>query len=268
MTPSLSFDLTPETRPILIRAGIFDIADRDFETQYRLDNLHALHLYLYHCRIRFAGEEYRINPGDITVTPAGIATGYALDSPPGEHLCLHFELPPGNALMINFLTKARLAGPSLPVNFREIIALFRDSRHPESWVAAENLLTVMLYQLHRLSQNEQPADSRMEELLDYLDRNFRQPLPIKALARRFCLSQTHLTRKFKEHTHTTIAQYVMRRRIDLAGYLLSTSNQSIKEIGLTAGYATPQEFNKRFRQVTGESPSTFRRHARQPGVLR
>mgnify|MGYP000916661947 FL=1 len=259
MDRGLHFDLTAGGRPSIIRAGIYTISDRAFETEYRLEECHALHLYSYPCRIRMAdGETLPISPGDVTVTPRGEPTRYALDEAEGQHWCIHFQFPPGEGLFIPFLTKARLLEPQFTTEWKELMELFSKDGSPPSRITAENLLLILLFRLQRTARAERPPDPRILRLLEYLDRYSDRKIAVAALARRFGLSQTHLTRKFKEHTRLTIAEYVMRRRLDRACCLLASSNLSVKEIGQAVGYSTPQEFNKRFRRLLGMSPGAFR----------
>lgn len=259
MNCGLHFDLTAETRPTLIRAGTYSIADHAFETEYRLEQYHALHLYHYTCQIRMSdGQTIRISPGDVTITPCGHATRYALEEAEGQHWCVHFQLPPGNGLFIPFLTKAQLLTPLFTTELKELTELFANEESPYSLITAENLLLVLLARLQRATRTISPPDPRILRLQEYLDRYSHQKIAVAPLARRFGMSQTHLTRKFKAHTQLTIAEYVMRQRLDRACCLLASSNLSIKEIGQIVGYSTPQEFNKRFRRRMGMSPGAFR----------
>jgi transcriptional regulator GlxA family with amidase domain len=40
--------------------------------------------------------------------------------------------------------------------------------------------------------------------------------------------------------------------------MLEATDMQIKEIGTAAGFPNPQYFNKRFREITGVSPSEYR----------
>ncbi|WP_176013431.1 AraC family transcriptional regulator [Victivallis sp. Marseille-Q1083] len=259
----LCFELTPENRPLLIRAGFFRIGDRNFETEYCLEDFHALHLYAYSGSLRTATECFELAPGDLTLTPAGTITSYALE-PPGTHLCIHFELAPQGNTSLPFHWPTGKLPERLTDDLTELVALFRCSDDPEKRTAAENLLLSALFRLKCQPQHTAFPDRRISRLLYELDRSSDSPVCITALAQRFAVSQTHLTRKFRQQTGMTIARYVMHRRIDKARYLLAASNLSIKEIGTAVGYATPQEFNKRFRQLAGVSPSAYRQKERRP----
>jgi len=253
------FEFGPLRRPLIIRAGEYLLADRNFERNYLLEEFHALHLYMYNCVIRTDDAEYAIAPGDITITPAGEWTRYAAPTP-GRHLCAHFELSPGTGEWeLPFHCPAsRLSG--VPTGaFAELIDTFRDAAVPENRTAAEDMLSLLLFRLHRqMAQQAGSPDARSRQLAQYLDARFEHSVSIPALAARFHVSQTHLTRNFRRAFGVTIGAYVMRKRIEKACYLLAISRMSVKEIGMAVGYSSAQEFNKRFHQIAGTSPSAYR----------
>lgn len=252
------FEFSPVLRPSILRAGVFSLADSRFETEYRLEEYHALHLYSYRGTILTADGEVAISPGDVTVTPAGEWTRYALPEP-GTHLCVLFALPPGSgAWTLPFLCPAsRLAG-SVTDAFAELVELWEVADVPENRTAAEELLLLLLFRLYRRMEQRRERTPRSLQLARYLDTHFEQKCEISALAKRFRVSQTHLTRNFKRDFGQTIGSYIMRKRIEKARYLLAISRMSIKEIGTNVGYASAQEFNKRFHQIAGLSPSAYR----------
>ena len=252
------FEFTPRLRPSIVRAGVFSLSDSRFETEYRLENFHALHLYSYCGTIRTADGEIAISPGDVTVTPAGEWTRYALPEP-GTHLCVHFELSPGSGSWeLPFLCPGARLSDSVTDAFAELIDLWEIAEIPENRLAMEEMLSLLLFRLYRCQERRREPTLRSLQLARYLDTRFEQKMTVSALAERFCVSQTHLTRNFKRDFGLTIGSYIMRKRIDKARYLLAISRMSIKEIGTAVGYSSAQEFNKRFHQIAGVSPSAYR----------
>ena len=259
------FEFSPRLRPLIVRAGVFSLADSRFETEYRLEDFHALHLYSYRGAIQTADGEVAVSPGDITVTPAGEWTRYALPEP-GTHLCVHFELPPGTgAWSLPFLCPASRLTGAVTDAFTELIELWAVSDLPENRLATEEMLLLLLFRLHRCLELRREPAYRSLQLAHYLDTCFERKIVISALATRFCVSQTHLTRNFKRDFGLTIGAYIMRKRIDKARYLLAISRMSVKEIGSAVGYASAQEFNKRFHQIAGVSPSAYRKRYQPHG---
>jgi len=258
MIPPFSFDLNTGIRPEIARVGNVVLNDRNFKTRYCLNEMHALHFYFYHCRIRTEQQVFNIHPCDVTCTPAGCATAYSLPEP-GAHIFIHFRYPGNGKHTVPFLLQHHRLPKSILADFQEILRCRRKSGDERFRLIAENTLDNLLLKLHCSQDECNPLpDSRLQDILDTLDRNIEQPVSVAGLARSHGISQTHLGRLFKGFTGYTIPQYIMRRRIEKAAYLLSSTELSLKEIGGMVGYQSAQEFNKRYRQITGHPPSADR----------
>lgn len=73
------------------------------------------------------------------------------------------------------------------------------------------------------------------------------------------VSRFHFVRMFKASTGLTPYQYVIRCRIDRAKMLLASTDVPVSVIALAVGFGTSQRLSAAFRNVTGLSPSEFRR---------
>ena len=65
--------------------------------------------------------------------------------------------------------------------------------------------------------------------------------------------------KFKEHTGKTIKEYVTDVRISHAKDYLVGTTWSIEQIAENCGYQNPMFFSRVFKQVTGVSPTQWRK---------
>lgn len=83
------------------------------------------------------------------------------------------------------------------------------------------------------------------------------------LARQFNTSRRSLLRLFKATTGTPPSRYIQDTKIESAKTLLATSRMSMKQIAHEAGYSTASHFAARFHQLTGLTPSAFRRRSRR-----
>ena len=89
------------------------------------------------------------------------------------------------------------------------------------------------------------------------------PTPLRVLAERARVHPVHLTRAFRRCYGCTPGEYVRQRRIDRACNELATSDRSIAEIALDAGFASPSHFATTFRRLTGLTPRDYRAAALQ-----
>ena len=70
----------------------------------------------------------------------------------------------------------------------------------------------------------------------------------------------HFVRLFDSLYGQTPGQYRATRRIERAQHLLRTANLSVTEVSHAVGFQSLGTFSRRFRAMTGESPSHFQHH--------
>ncbi|MDR6553270.1 AraC family transcriptional regulator [Paenibacillus qinlingensis] len=102
----------------------------------------------------------------------------------------------------------------------------------------------------------------MTEVADYITARHNEPLLMDELAETFHLSKSYLHKLFKQHTGQTPHQYQMLERINRAKLLLSESEEPITHISLTLGFGEMAYFSRCFKEMTGVSPSFYRRSMR------
>ena len=103
--------------------------------------------------------------------------------------------------------------------------------------------------------------ARLRRVRDRIDREYRQPLDVEALARGAHLSAGHLSRQFKAAYGESPYSYLMTRRIERAMALLQRGDLSVTEVCFEVGCSSPSTFSTRFSELVGESPSTYRQRA-------
>lgn len=104
----------------------------------------------------------------------------------------------------------------------------------------------------------------MDEIVQFIDRNYAKPLTVAALARRARLSPFHFIRAFRSATGLTPHQYLRERRLDRARHLLSTTEMPVTEVCHAVGFASLGSFSSLFRRATGRSPIAYRASERRP----
>lgn len=84
-------------------------------------------------------------------------------------------------------------------------------------------------------------------------------LSIQQIAEECGISYSSFRKLFKEYMGVSPAFYQQDLRIQRAMDLLSTTNQSIKEIAYSLNFDSPDYFSSKFRAKVGMSPMEFRR---------
>ena len=109
-----------------------------------------------------------------------------------------------------------------------------------------------------MSKAVEESNRRMLRARDAMDRAYAAPLDVPALARIACVSSAHFSRTFRATFGETPHQYLRRRRVERAMFLLRTTDMSVTEICYQVGFASLGTFSRTFSDVVGVSPSTYR----------
>jgi AraC-like DNA-binding protein len=93
----------------------------------------------------------------------------------------------------------------------------------------------------------------------FIDNNLHRTIHVRdlcAVARR---STAHFSRSFKQAFGESPHAYLVRRRLEKACHLMTTSSALLTEIALSVGFSDQAHLCKKFRQAFGQSPSCWRR---------
>lgn len=128
---------------------------------------------------------------------------------------------------------------------------------------AEGYLTLLLADLFSqmsLAPKTISDDLELEQqLLIYLDSHYTEELSLDILSKEFGVSRFVLSRLFTEKLHTTFPYYVNSKRLALAKDLLTSTNLSITQIALDAGFGSSRTFFREFRQAFHITPGEYRK---------
>ncbi len=103
------------------------------------------------------------------------------------------------------------------------------------------------------------ASPKMQEIRQYLQAHYTEPLTLERLADQFYLSKFYLARQFKATYDRTVVEYLIELRITEAKRLLRYSEHSIAEISTQCGYTSQSYFSRQFLQAEGISANAYRR---------
>jgi AraC family transcriptional regulator len=92
----------------------------------------------------------------------------------------------------------------------------------------------------------------------FIQEHLDDELSLERLARVAHFSPYHFHRIFKGLVGEGVYEYVRRLRLESAAHALKTTERSVIQIALGAGYGTHEAFTRAFRQQFGVSPTQFR----------
>lgn len=102
-------------------------------------------------------------------------------------------------------------------------------------------------------------ERRVAAALRRIERHAHEHVPLADLARDSATSPYHFLRIFRQVVGMTPYQFLLRTRLHRAAVELRRSDDNVAVIALNAGFNDVSEFNRRFKRITGSSPSVYRR---------
>lgn len=97
----------------------------------------------------------------------------------------------------------------------------------------------------------------------HVDADLTADLRLHALAGRLNVSPGYLSLLFRRETGSTLTDYVARRRMDRASFLLAFTDMQVQAVGTHCGIPDANYFCKTFKRYTGKTPRDFRAQARR-----
>jgi AraC family transcriptional regulator len=101
-------------------------------------------------------------------------------------------------------------------------------------------------------------ERRITAALRRIEALAHEPLSLDDLSRAAAMSPYHFLRTFRAVVGMTPHQFVLRTRLHRAAVQLRRSSHDVSAIALDCGFNDLSTFNRRFRQFTGKTPTTYR----------
>ena len=117
-----------------------------------------------------------------------------------------------------------------------------------------------------MARSVEDENRRMLRARDAIDRDYKLPLDVAALAAVAHVSEAHFIRSFKQTFGETPHRYLQRRRIERAMYLLRAADRSVTDVCMEVGFSSLGTFSRTFTEIVGETPSQFRLRGPMPGA--
>lgn len=86
-----------------------------------------------------------------------------------------------------------------------------------------------------------------------------KPTTLRDIAEEVFLSESYLSKLFKQEMKMNLMQYINQCRVQEAEKILKQSKASVDSIGRQLGYHRTSYFCKIFKQFTGETPHAYRK---------
>jgi AraC family transcriptional regulator len=102
------------------------------------------------------------------------------------------------------------------------------------------------------------ASAKLRRVLEHVAAHLDAPLALQQLAALAGMDVFRFGRAFKQSTGVSPHRYVLEARIGRAKVLLGERAQTVTEVALATGFATPSHFSVTFRRIAGVTPRAWR----------
>jgi AraC-like DNA-binding protein len=130
------------------------------------------------------------------------------------------------------------------------------------WFEAKGILMLLLAPFLKSARSHEGmharATRRFLAVQEHIHKHMRERIILGDLARVAKLHPTYFSDRFQQLVGVRPLEYLMRRRIERAQYLLLASPASVKQVAGEVGIADAAYFTRAFTRYCGSSPSAYR----------
>ncbi len=98
----------------------------------------------------------------------------------------------------------------------------------------------------------------VKKMIEYISKNYSKDIDYETLAQEFHFNPSYLNRIFKAYTGSSIYNFILQYRLNMAIEMLSVQNLYVGQIAALCGFPNPYHFSKAFKKWTGFSPKQYK----------
>ena len=110
-----------------------------------------------------------------------------------------------------------------------------------------------------IKKHDEITYKRIKQVLHYIDDNLSEEITIDELSKLIAVSESVLLKSFKQTVGTSPINYVQKKRIDKARYLIITTDKKISDIASECGFNDMSYFAKQFKKLVGVNPKEYKK---------
>lgn len=98
----------------------------------------------------------------------------------------------------------------------------------------------------------------VQKVITLIDSDLTADLSLSTQASLLNVNASYLSALFKKETGSTLTEYVSKKRVEHASFLLASTNLQIQAIAQACGVYDVNYFTKMFKKITGKTPKEYR----------
>lgn len=126
----------------------------------------------------------------------------------------------------------------------------------------DRLTQALVFESLMARNGDNREDDFIGKVIDYLETHCRQRLEMRDLPKKFGVSRALFYQKWNDRVSISPLRYMHGSKITEACRLMVQTDLKIHEIAERVGYDDPLYFSRKFRKITGESATLYRKRHR------
>lgn len=112
------------------------------------------------------------------------------------------------------------------------------------------------------NDGDEKSMKKIDSIVNYIADHHSEQLNVSDIANEFRMSESHFSRIFRRDTGNSFVDFLSRVRVNKACLLLMQTDEKISSICYDVGFSNLANFNRRFLELKGVTPSSFRKQSR------
>ena len=141
-------------------------------------------------------------------------------------------------------------------NFTCIMLIEQKLNEQNALIVGDELIEFFMYVL---AERKRPSlmHNTVNNVIQFINDKVDAVMTVEEIAKKFNVSTSHLSRIFREHTGTTLVEYINIRKVEESQYYLRFSEKKISDISSQFNFCNQSYFTRIFKKYTGETPEDF-----------
>ena len=151
----------------------------------------------------------------------------------------------------------------LEVSVKRIVTEYLMGGEYSRMLASAHMKELLTEVVKRNGEDVLAHDRKSRELvrrvIDYISNNYSKEIDYELLAEEFHFNPSYLNRVFREHTSSSIYNFLLRYRLNMAMEMLREQDIHVGEVAQLSGFQSAAHFTKAFKKQVGMSPLAYRK---------
>jgi AraC-like DNA-binding protein len=136
---------------------------------------------------------------------------------------------------------------------------------PKRYDAVLKLLQIFAQHLSMVAnqilvQSDNAESPNITRAREFINAHYPEDLSLAAVAQAAHMSTFYFCKQFKKATGLSFTEYLGRVRVEKAKEQLLNPHMRVSEVAYEVGFQSLTHFNRVFKKLNGESPTTYRTH--------